>query len=206
MVTWMKTKMCISSEPDFELHVDQLIEIILPLTMGANYATRFYGQFILLEIIKLDGKNKHTNIKIALSACLREGNERIQFHIDRLNNDLRFSGVQFTNKMLSIDNIYFYIPKLTSMANDELIPLEMIIAESKKINLKLNIQKDSSLECSKHVCSIPAKDFIGNEEDDSAHTISNVQKKIVPLKYLTPDFNYLTSLPDDLRARKMVSK
>jgi tRNA G18 (ribose-2'-O)-methylase SpoU len=105
-------------------------------------------------------------------------------------------------------NIFINVPKLTDMAEDEILSEKMLKKSAEKLGLS-NLQFPKSMTDDQIDQDYRAGKF-RNESVNKSHAVNigtdNIQKKIIPLKNRTTNEEMLNSLPDELRMKKSQSK
>jgi tRNA guanosine-2'-O-methyltransferase len=143
----------------------------------------------------------YDSIKTAIGAAASNGNAQKSFK--NLLNDFRFSSTLDFSNLLSLDNLFHHIPRITGMSDEEIVDFEMIKTTCRIVGCDFAIEEDTSLlDAEKSACFKPTESNVVVEEISNQY--DNVQTKMVPLRTFRPDNNLLDTLPDYLSKQKMV--
>ena len=184
--------------------VDELVKLLLPWTMAQHFATRLYAQITIYNIYR-DNSQTASNemIKNAIEFYVRQGNT--EKNLEKVINDFRFTKITDFSNLLTISNIFINIPKLTDMAEDEIMTVKMFEKFSKLLGTGNLCIEEQSMDNDKIDEEYRNGNFKVNEM--SKNSVFNVgsdkiQKKIIPLKNVCPSEGMLSSLPKELCLKK----
>uniref|UniRef100_A0AAG5DDC5 tRNA/rRNA methyltransferase SpoU type domain-containing protein n=1 Tax=Anopheles atroparvus TaxID=41427 RepID=A0AAG5DDC5_ANOAO len=180
---------------------EKYIYLLLPWTMAQNFSTRLYAQITITKLIAKfypppveDGPFRE--IYAAVNSYLRQGN--VERNIEKCMKDFRFNSVFDYGNLLTLENIYHNIPKVS------VAPPEDIVGTS---ILKQCLQ---TLGLGESTLGQPLEfDELQSERRENLFLAQSfggadfVQRKIVPLKSLEPSQELLLGLPENLCIKKM---
>lgn len=176
-ISFLKSCYC-----DKSILAETIINKLFHWTMGQNFTTRLYAQISIMKLIeRFQLLPKYYIIHESIKKSLTYGNS--EKNADLLLKDFRYSNLDYEN-MLTIQNIFYHIPRITDMPKDEQLKIELIKLAAERINININettVIRDSLSECEKIVNKkLPSS-------PKSEEIITNIQTKIIPMKEKLPD-------------------
>ncbi|XP_052894702.1 uncharacterized protein LOC128302029 [Anopheles moucheti] len=180
---------------------EQYVYLLLPWTMAQNFSTRLYAQITIKKLIEKFSPapidhGPFKEIYAAVNSYLRQGN--VERNIEKCMKDFRFNSVFDYNNLLTMENIFHNIPKVSGAPAEDVVgTLVLQVCFVKLLLVPNNIGhalEFDELQTEKHETLFLAQSVGGAEF---------VQRKIIPLKSLEPNQDLLLGLPQHLCAKKM---
>ncbi|XP_053665227.1 uncharacterized protein LOC128714379 [Anopheles marshallii] len=180
---------------------EQYVYLLLPWTMAQNFSTRLYAQITIKKLIEKFSPapidhGPFKELYAAVNSYLRQGN--VERNIEKCMKDFRFNSVFDYNNLLTVENIFHNIPKVSGAPAEDVVGTVMLQVSFLSLllvpdNIGHALEFDE-LQAEKHETLFLAQSVGGAEF---------VQRKIIPLKSLEPNQDLLLGLPQHLCAKKM---
>lgn len=194
-----------------EKFIDKSMSEIFPFCMGQHFSVRLYAQVALKKLWDISRNHDFTRIvqkyqvmQSCLEVSLSQPNAVKNVH--KLVNDFWF-GVFHPVQHYTFETIFYDLPRLSSICSDEWIAVETLKEcglDSEKTILLENIDKRlkncESISSSSELQGQPEDDFVIEET-------YNVQKKVIPWKYMLHDADSLSLFSETmLQDKKTVAQ
>lgn len=199
---------------DFQLDfIYQAFQYIMPCCMAQQFNVRLYAQVIAFKLYDLAAQlsystitEKYSDFYAALSKSLKHGN--LMKNSIKLRDDFYFTVFNPIDDY-SLQTLFYELPRLSNVSSDEYILPQMFekfgFKESNSHPLKLlNPNSDmSEAQVSAHILkSNGSAGPIADEIESSADCSSDMQKKFIPWKSMTPNEEILDELSETLTSRR----
>ncbi|XP_047119243.1 probable methyltransferase TARBP1 [Schistocerca piceifrons] len=196
---------------DKENFVDKSMSEIFPFCMGQHFSVRLYAQVALKKLWDLSRKHnfskvlqKYQVMQSCLEVSLSQANAVKNVH--KLVNDFWF-GVFHPVQHYTFETIFYDLPRLSSICSDEWIAVETL----KECGLDSNntILLENADKSLKNCESISSNSGLSDqpEEDCVIEEMNNVQKKVIPWKYMLHDADSLSVFSETmLQDKKAVAQ
>ncbi|XP_055536831.1 uncharacterized protein LOC129725263 isoform X2 [Wyeomyia smithii] len=177
----------------------EYINFLLPWTMSQNFSTRLYAQITISKLIEKFYEKPNVcpfaNLHSAINSYLKQGN--VEKNMEKCMKDLRFNSVLDYGNLLTLQNVFNNIPRVSRMAPEDVISSSILkecfeCLQLAEVNLGEAIVFNDILNETKENLFL-SQGFGGSD---------HIQKKIVPLKSIEPALELLTNLPERLCLRK----
>ncbi|XP_063699772.1 uncharacterized protein LOC134830279 [Culicoides brevitarsis] len=189
---------CCTERANRAAFVDRVIKKILPFAMGQHFTTRLYAQTVLRKLVDRRLYLEGSELRMKL---VKEGLDKsFELMGDTKNlrsfNDIRFKIIENLGNF-GLEMIFDTIPRMTELAEHEIITVDMINFSLKSIGSeKLSIKSIDS-EVARRI--FDKKIEISNNSDPESPEIvtqTNIQTKIIPAKQMLPSTHLAEIFPD----------
>ena len=173
------------------------VATIFSYSMGQNFSTRLFSQITVLQLIKRFQLDDLKMIQESIEISFQSGNAAK--HFSRIIDDFRYTSLNY-DRLLTVDVAYHHLPRLGGVCEDEIITYELYKEVSIDLGCGFPDLKDSSLEHISVVSETRNENLVLGEEltiitDNKCDSGTNLQQKIIPIKWQLPDQSLLATVP-----------
>lgn len=183
----------------------EYINFLLPWTMAQNFSTRLYAQVTIAKLIEKFYKRPDeldscpfANVYDAIKSYVKQGN--VEINMEKGMNDFRFNTIFDYTNLLTLENIFNNIPRISNMAPEEIASTRLLRECIDFLGLT-----DVNLGVAINANELPVERKVNLFLSPGHGGSDNVQKKIVPVKSVEPSEDMFSDLPEGVRTKKMVS-
>ncbi|XP_055613532.1 uncharacterized protein LOC129759977 [Uranotaenia lowii] len=177
---------------------ESFISFLLPWTMAQNFSIRLYAQITISKLLEKFVLNPEDHfVYKAINSYLRQGN--VERNLEKYMKDFRFNSLFDYQNLLTLENIYNNIPRVSEMATEDVVSSRALEDCLKRMGLSGHVNLGQALVFEQIASERKESLFLSQGFSSSDY----IQKKIVPLKSIEPSLDTLTSLPQQLRLKKI---